>query len=290
MDQEHPLITVGMPVRNEARFLASALEAMTAQRGVRYEIVVSDNASTDATPEICRDFVARFPKLVRYHRFDENVGASANFAWLLEQASGEFFMWASGHDLWDDDYLLGCSRLLEATPTAMIAFGNVDWIDENGQPFGRATGWSDTRGLSLPARYCTVLWGSMNPIIGLIRTRALKEHEFNDMVAVDLAILLALSLRGDFVHCTSTSWRRREYRHEASFAEKLERYRSADYALSTSWLGRTFPLARLPLRIFGDLYRSGIGFGYKLGLTLILLASLPVKYVTDKARRQTGRP
>jgi glycosyltransferase involved in cell wall biosynthesis len=283
-----PLISVGMPVRNEEQYLHAALTALLAQQGVRLEIIISDNASSDGTAAICQEFCASHPGSVRYHRFDQNVGASANFAWVLGQASGEYFMWASGHDLWDSDYLLECASALAADSHAMIAFGTTRWIDADGAPHDRRTGWTDTRGLSLPGRYFTVFWGNMNPVIALIRTSALRQQKIIDMVGLDLCILLGLALLGDFVHCPGTAWARREFRNEHSYEQKLQRYRSAEYALGKSWLGRKLPLATLPLRILGDLYDARLGIGLKLLMSLVLLSSLPLKYLSDRNRQRAA--
>jgi len=106
------------------------------------------------------------------------------------------------------------------------------------------------------------------------------------MVGIDLAILLALSLKGPFVHAWQTSWCRREFRKEVSYEEKLKRYKGADYKLTTSWLGRHFPFVRLPLRIIGDLFASGIPLRFRIMLFLILLISMPVKYLVDKSAKQ----
>lgn len=283
-----PLISIGMPVRNEARFLRQALDCLVNQRAVSFEIIISDNASTDTTSDICLEYVQRYPLFIRYHRFETNVGASSNFAWVLEQATGKFFMWASGHDLWDDNYLQECSQALADNPAAMIAFGTSRWIDAEGKRYPRDSGWSDTRGLSLIGRYMTVFWGSMNPVIALIRTSALKQQKIIDMVGLDLCILLGLALRGDFIHCTQTAWARREFRVESSYQQKLERYRSTEYALGKSWLAKHFPLAQLPLRILGDVVGADIPFGQKMMLAVILCNSLPVKYLADKKRKRQG--
>jgi glycosyltransferase involved in cell wall biosynthesis len=282
--RELPLISVGMPVRNEAAFIESALDALLQQEDVNLELIISDNASTDATEAICRRYAA-LDSRIRYHRHDENVGASANFRFVLEKAQGAFFMWASGHDRWDSNYLKACSEALRSNPDAMIAFGTTHWIGADGAPFPRAWGWSDTRGLSLVARYSTVFWGNMNPIIGMIRRSELRQQRFDDMVGIDLAILLALALKGSFMHVWQTGWCRREFRKEVSYEEKLKRYRSADYALTTSWLSRHFPFVRLPLRIFGDLFASGIALRFRIMIFLILLTSMPVKYLVDKAAK-----
>lgn len=279
-----PLISIGMPVRNEARFLQEALDSLLGQTNVHTEIIISDNASTDETESICRRYCSAHPQ-IRYHRFEVNVGVSTNFARVLKEARGEYFIWASGHDLWDSNYLQECSYTLKQNPGAMIAFGTTRWIDAEGQPFARITGWCDTRGMSVIGRYFAVFWGNMNPIIALIRTSNLQQQKVDDMVGVDLAILLSLVLQGDFVHAYQTGWCRREFRKEVHYQQKLERYRSTDYALSSSWLGRHFPLARLPVRIIRDLFASELPLGQKLMIMMILLASLPVKYLVDKTQK-----
>lgn len=282
-----PLISVGMPVRNEARFLRQALDSLVNQTNVRTEIIISDNASTDETEAICRYYCDTFPQ-IRYHRFEQNVGASANFRFVLESANGEYFIWAAGHDVRDNNFMEECSKLLQTEPGAVIAFATTHWIDDKGNRYPKSSGWSDTRDLSILGRYFTVFWGNMNPIIAMIRTKPLREQRFDDMVGVDLAILLALSLRGDFVHAWQTHWYRREFRREVDYKQKLERYRSADYALSTNWLGRYFPLARLPVRIISDVCASNIPPTQKLMILLILLPSLPIKYIADKARKRAN--
>jgi glycosyltransferase involved in cell wall biosynthesis len=283
--KELPLISIGMPVRNEERFVHSALSALVSQQLVKFEIIISDNASNDATSAICQEFASRFPEIIRYHRFEENVGASANFVWVMEQARGDFFMWASGHDLWEPNYLYECGMALHTNPQAMIAFGTTRWIDADGAPHARSTGWSDTRGLSLPGRYFTVFWGNMNPIIALIRTSALRRQEILDMVGMDLRVLLGLALLGDFIHCPATYWSRREFRDEVSYTQKLQRYKSVEYGLGKSWLGRNFPLAELPVRILVDLFDAKMGIGLKTLMTIVLLNSLPLKYFSDRNRQ-----
>lgn len=284
--KQQKLISIGMPVRNEARFIASAIESVLQQQDVRLELIISDNASDDDTETICRSFAEQYPELIHYHRHDDNIGASANFAFVLDQARGEYFMWAAGHDIWDPHYLGQCQQLLDAQPSVVLAYGTPHWIDENDAALDKFSGWYDSRGLSLPARYFTVLWGSMNPILGLMRTTALRGEEMNGMVGIDLAILAALALQGEFAHAPAASWQRREFRHEQDYQQKLKRYQGADYALSTSWFWRSFPLLRLPLRLLCDLYSSQAGFANKLMLTLILPPVFLYKYLTDRKRKR----
>ncbi|MEY4640321.1 MAG: hypothetical protein RLZZ227_315 [Pseudomonadota bacterium] len=282
-----PLISLGMPVRNEAAFLESALQSLLAQTGVDIELIISDNESTDATAEICAHYAQKDAR-IRYHRFEHNAGVIGNFRFVLQQAKGDYFMWASGHDVWGTDYLQRCALALHENPGAMIAFGTPHWIGPDGALLARRWGWSDTRGLSVPGRYFTVFWGHMNPVVGLIRTRELQALRVDDIVGLDLALLLALAMHGDFVHVPGTNWCRRDVRSEMSYRQKLERYRSKDYALDTSWIGQHFPLLRLPLRLLRDVCKSGLSARSRFQIIALLLVSLPLKYWVERTLKSAN--
>lgn len=81
----------------------------------------------------------------------------------------------------------------------------------------------------------------------------------------------------------------REFRDELTYEKRLERYKGKDFALGTSFWGRVFPLARLPVRIVGDVFRARIGAGTKFQILLVLFPSLLVKYFADRAKRVAGK-
>ena len=276
-----PLISIGMPIYNEGRFLNESLESLLGQSYPNLELVISNNASTDESADICADYAARHDN-VHFFQFDENQGAVANFRKVLDQAQGEYFMWAAGHDVWHLDYVQRCYEAMQRWPESVVAFGSTNWIDINGNPHSRQSGWIDTRGMHLIARYMTVYWGNMNPVLGLIRTSALRECRFVETTGVDLVILTQLALLGDFVHADNTTWSRREFREEAVYADKLKRYQSENYGLDQSRLGSMFPLARLPVELLRVVISSRISLPQKLLLLPLLFVNLPVKYVTDK--------
>lgn len=97
-------VSIGMPVFNGQAYLRAAIEALLRQSVHEFELIISDNASTDLTGEICREYANR-DRRVRYFRQEKNIGAAANFDFVLQHASGEVFMWAAYDDLWSDDYL-----------------------------------------------------------------------------------------------------------------------------------------------------------------------------------------
>ena len=278
-----PLVSIGVPVFNEERFLKASLAALLAQDYANIEIIISDNASTDNTATICRR-IAEEHDSVSYHRFDQNQGPAGNFDYVLQQATGDYFMWAAGHDLWSNKYISGCVDSLEKNPDAILAVGTGNWIDENGDIYPRFYGWTDTRGMDVIARYFTVLWGNMHPILGLIKRDALLSCPIINTVGVDLIILTRLALKGDFIHAVDANWSRREFRIETNFNDKLKRYKRSDYGLASSLLKRLLPLAKLPLELLRSVVDSKQKLWVKAVIILLLLPTFPVRYAAGKIK------
>ena len=282
-----PMVSIGVPIYNEGRFLEESLLSLTSQSYETLEIIISDNASTDSTEEICRRLCSR-DKRIRYFRSESNQGATANFKRVLDLAQGRYFMWASGHDLWSPNFVSECVRLLECEPNAVIAFGSCAWIDASGQPMDRASGWTDTRGMDWVGRFFSVFWGNMHPILGLMRLEVLKRIRFLSCAGTDLIMLSELALLGDFVHATLASWSRREFRDDESYRERIRRYRSLQYGLSRSLFDRLFPVARLPIELTKVVLRSDISWFEKLSILAILVPAFPIKYVIGRRGRSSS--
>lgn len=131
--QTAPQVTVGFPVYNGARYLRQALDSLLAQDHPSFEIVLSDNGSTDETPAICAEYAARDPRL-RVIRHQVNRGAGWNFNHVVHQARGKYFMWAAHDDLWRADCLSLYTRALEADPQAMLVYGHAVPVGVAGTP------------------------------------------------------------------------------------------------------------------------------------------------------------
>ena len=92
-----PLVSIGLPVYNGDRYLAEALDSILAQSFADFELIISDNASTDGTQDICETYARRDERIV-YSRLPENLGAAPNYNRLVEMARGELFKWAAHDD------------------------------------------------------------------------------------------------------------------------------------------------------------------------------------------------
>jgi glycosyltransferase involved in cell wall biosynthesis len=114
-----PLLSVGVPVYNGERYLAEALESALGQEYPNLEVLISDNASTDSTPDICRRFEA--DSQVRYSRSPETTDPKANFGRVLGMARGEYFTWLAHDDvLTSPRYAATLVETLEANPDAVL--------------------------------------------------------------------------------------------------------------------------------------------------------------------------
>lgn len=116
-----PLITVGMPVYNAGDRLRRAIDAMLAQTETNFELIISDNASTDEITRTITEEYARRDQRIRLTRQPFNQGIVENFLWVAREAKGKYFLWAAHDDLWSDNYLAALSGRLEEAPQAILA-------------------------------------------------------------------------------------------------------------------------------------------------------------------------
>ena len=203
---QRPLVSIGVPIYNEEKHLAEVLDSLLAQDYENIEIMISDNASTDSTPQICAEYVAKDPR-VRYYRNDPGVHGFENFNRAFQFARGEFFMWASGHDLRHPSQVSKCVEMMIEDPGIVLCYPQMIWIDGEGrplEPLEKGQDYIDTRGLELHLlRINVVLWGlrAGNPVYGVFRRQALKKTPgFTNIVSPDMALLIELAAIGKFAY------------------------------------------------------------------------------------------
>ena len=243
-NSNNPLVTVGLIVYNESPFIHETLNSLLAQDYPNLEILISDNCSTDDSGEICAA-AAEKDSRIRSMRHTDNIGSAANSIHVLEAAEGDYFMWAAGHDLWSPNLISKCVATLEAHSEAAIASASSTWIDAEGQPLDKESGWYDTRGMGPMRRFFFAFWGNLHPVLGVIRAQYLRDvPKIHVCIGADQILLTELSLRGDFIHVSDTSWSRRQPRAAETHKDKMKRYTGSDFRLGGSWLDRRLPLLR----------------------------------------------
>jgi glycosyltransferase involved in cell wall biosynthesis len=196
-------VSIGMPLYNAERYLERALEALLVQTFTDFELIISDNASTDKTWELCQDYAAKDAR-IKLYRNASNLGAIANFAHVLNLASSSYFMWAAHDDFWEPNFIADCVASLEANPDAILCFvRHLAFDDQTGtispinypKDVQSAIPWQRLNSLLL-------CWPLPNVIIyGLFRTDLLKSA--NALVfeagAPDTLVLMKALLAGTFV-------------------------------------------------------------------------------------------
>ncbi len=128
---QYPSVSIGVPVFNGERYLREALDSLVSQDYPNFEIHVSDNASTDSTWTIIREYAAKNDRF-RLHRWGQNVGAVRNFQHVLLDSDTKYFMWAAFDDIWSPDFISKAVAVLEADRSAVMVNANTVLIDEAG--------------------------------------------------------------------------------------------------------------------------------------------------------------
>lgn len=125
------MVSIGLATRNGARYIREALDSLLEQTYGDFELIVSDNASSDETPKICREYAAR-DRRIRYFRQSENIGALLNYNFVLKEARGNYFMWASDDDIWKPTFIERCVGILGKEPDVIVAFSAFEDFDDYG--------------------------------------------------------------------------------------------------------------------------------------------------------------
>jgi glycosyltransferase involved in cell wall biosynthesis len=127
-----PKVSIGLPIYNGEKYLSASLISLLDQSFTDFEIVISDNASTDRSAEIVREFAKSDPR-IRYYRNETNIGLTPNHNRVFELSSGEFFKWASHDDVYPREMLQRYVEVLEkAPPTVALVYSEFRIIDEFG--------------------------------------------------------------------------------------------------------------------------------------------------------------
>jgi glycosyltransferase involved in cell wall biosynthesis len=173
-----PRVSIGMPVYNGERHMRSALDSLLAQDHDNFELVISENGSTDGTRAICREYAERDPR-VRVEHQRQHVSALENFRAVLALARGDYFMWAAVDDSWYPAFVRKAVDELERNPDAGVAMSAIDRVWDTGEPMDRIRFvdcddvnrkgyYATTKGVTSTKKYNLFIYG-------LFRTELIKE-------------------------------------------------------------------------------------------------------------------
>ena len=224
-----PRLTVGLPVYNGEKYIAESIDALLGQSFTDFELIISDNASTDGTGDICHRY-AKQDSRVRYFRQPHNLGLAANNNFVVEQARGELYKWASHDDLYARDLLERCVEALDEYPHVVLAHSWTAKVDGSGTVTQAYEYPLTTASPRAPERFRSMLFDSGGDDdygvmrIEVLRRTAMKESYHH----ADHTIIAEIVLHGRFYQVPDWLYFRRDHADRAERACPTMRSRCAN--------------------------------------------------------------
>ena len=284
-----PLVSVGLFVYNGERFLEQALHSIISQTFTDFELIISDNSSTDGTGEIANAFANRDNR-IRYYRSSRNMGAGWNIRRVYELATGKYFKQAAADDLLEPDFLRLCVEILESDPGCVLVHTRTKEVDENGAFIKNYTLPMKTDYDDPVERFGKMLatgGDKCYQIFGVMRMSALREiPSQGSYMNADGVLLTRMSLLGRFHEVPEYLFisRRHSQQSMAILPARLRqprRFRLTNWYCSSlpcpEWWdpakarALTFPEYRLLLEQFLSIFDAPLSSGEKLRCYCMLL-------------------
>jgi len=243
-----PRLTIGLPVYNGEKYVAESIEALLGQTYPDFELVISDNASTDSTGDICRSYEKQDSR-VRYFRQRQNVGLAPNHNFVVEQARSALFKWASNDDLYARDLIERCVDALDKYPEVVLAHSWTAMVDDSGALTKAFEYPLNTASPRAPERFRSLLFVSGgDDDYGVVRTEVLRRTAMKESYHnADRTIIAELSLYGRFYQVPDWLFFRRDHADRAERAFPSMRRRCANMDPR-----RADPLRHPAVRLYGE--------------------------------------
>ncbi len=224
-----PRLSIGLPVYNGERYLAESLDSLLGQSYENFDLIISDNASTDGTAGICRRYKKQDSR-IRYICQPRNIGAACNHNFVVAQARGELFKWASHDDLYARDLLKCCIEALDEYPHFVLAHSWTALIDGAGLVTETIEHSLGTASLRAPERFRSLLYAKAGDEgVGVARTKVLSSTSLHGSYHhADRTITAELALHGPFYQVPDALYMRRDHPDRAERACPTVRTRCAN--------------------------------------------------------------
>ncbi len=263
-----PLVTIGLPVYNSEKYLQQSLDSLLGQTYSNFILIISDNASTDGTADICRRYAASDSR-VRYHRNEVNIGNPGNFNRVFHLCTTKYLKWSTSDDLWAPTFLERAMEVMESDESIALCYPKSFVIEGDGPP----QPYEDNLHLMQedPAeRFLTLIerigWAHQH--LGVIRSSCLRQtHLLAAYPGSDIILLAELTLYGRYYelperlfcrrnHAQSGSWRPTSEQHQRAYylAANAKRMRFLEWRRHLGFIS-TVRSSPLPLRSKARIYR-----------------------------------
>ena len=201
-----PRVSIGIPVYNGENYLRQALDSILDQSFEDFEVIISDNASTDATEEICRAYAAKDAR-IHYFRNPSNVGSTGNFNSVFHRARGEYFKWAAHDDVISPDFLKRSVQVLDTDPSVVLCHATPIAIDNQGEvlpDYMKEYRYAELKNAGSSHTHkrfydMACLWHACFQVFGLVRADILRKTPLiSSYVSADRVLLAELALYGRY--------------------------------------------------------------------------------------------
>lgn len=197
-----PLISVGVPVYNDADWLQNALDHILGQTYTNLEVIIADDGSTDSSRDICREYASRDGR-IRYFENKHNLGVWGNHRFVFDVSQGDYFAWGSGHDYWEPLYINTLLEQLYANPAVVMCCPKA--LNFKDGVASQPPGLLDTRGMAPREGIKSLMefrleGGSMDIFYGLYRSEFLEKVEVGrDVLSADEIMFAELLFMGELL-------------------------------------------------------------------------------------------
>lgn len=269
MGTQSPKVSIGLPVYNGENFIREAINSILNQTFEDFELIISDNASTDQTEAICQMYVAQDQR-VRYFQNPENIGAAGNFNRVFAAAAGKYFQWAAHDDVYAPAFLAECVSVLDRDPAIVLCYARTIVIDAQAKPLRKSEPNAGI-GSAVPHRRLREVLSEhilqlSNPILGLIRADVLnKTPLLGNYPAHDLPLLAELSLYGRFYEIPQFLFFMRDHSQRSTRAYDCRQPHKAIVWYDPKMAGKLiFPSWRLFAEYMAGIYRAPLSWRDRL--------------------------
>jgi glycosyltransferase involved in cell wall biosynthesis len=218
MKDRLPRVSVCLPIYNGEKYVREAITSVLDQTFGDFELIISDNASTDRTAEICNELASRDPR-VHYTRSDVNRGIAWNHNRAFNLARGDYVMWLAHDDLLAKDYISKCAEALDQDAGAVLCFANIRHIDEQEKTLREVELRNDGASSRPSERFRSIIRPHQraDAMYGLMRREILTQTQLHGgFTGSDVILLAEMGLKGRFLLIPEFLFSRRLHALQAS--------------------------------------------------------------------------